>query len=87
MDSDDNTAIIDMKKSFRKFMSADSPPKRPRHEMSHDSSLLDSSLGSASVKGELTAVVVSILRTLDHDIICSLETVCIIITLCRYWDI
>ena len=45
MDPDDNTAIIDMKKHFQKFVSGDDTRKRSRLDLS-ENSLLDSSHAS-----------------------------------------
>ena len=45
MDPDDNTAIIDMKKHFQKFVSGDDTRRRSRLDLS-ENSLLDSSHAS-----------------------------------------
>ena len=47
MDEDDNTAIIDMKKTFQRFISGDDNRKRSRLDMS-DTSLLDTSQASVN---------------------------------------
>lgn len=46
MDPDDNTAIIDMKKTFQRFISSDDNRKRSRLDIS-DTSLLDASQASS----------------------------------------
>lgn len=47
MDPDDNTVMIDMKKSFQRFISGDDSRKRSRLDLS-DTSLLDGSQTSVN---------------------------------------
>lgn len=63
MDPHDNTAIIDMKKTFQKFMTKDDSRKRSKLDFS-EPSLLDSShtsVGQSYGRGKLLCVTRSIL--------------------------